>query len=447
MRTLHLVLAFAVGAHSVGAQTPAIPPAITQYIASTTATSTRFVPPLFPPLSLASTTTAPRVSQIELRKLVSGSEILYRLAATRSGVLAVYGGSGRYDVLEAIYDASSQNAVMTNLAASFNTKANEYDFSISEDGLTGVCRVGTTTAKWARRTGPAGLFPQTATVTGLPTGIRDTKLFTDGNQLRLAWTEKLNATSSAIFAGDFNAGAVTNVKLLISPSLVTASTTIVRTPHPVTQEIPPGSGNWVVLGWLFAAPDGGPRRGLDMDTYWLPMHDGTVPTSSPPVPLVVHDNLGQQLGSTTLGASGSAYTTWFPNLAPQSLSMVAMNGATFSASAGGTAHLRVMVPWSQTDVWNTIVVFGTAMSPISLPFANGNPLGQTPPAAPGQIGVSPIVSLSQPVDPRAPGGVTFSLSIPPSVVPAGIPISMQAIGINFSTGKAYTGNTAILEGL
>lgn len=58
-----------------------------------------------------------------------------------------------------------------------------------------------------------------------------------------------------------------------------------------------------------------------------------------------------------------------------------------------------------------------------------------------------MVNIQAPVNPAAPGGFTFSFNIAPNMIPAGIPVPMQAIGINFTTVKLYTGNTAFLEGL
>jgi hypothetical protein len=290
-------------------------------------------------------------------------------------------------------------------------------------------------------------FGAAARIVGVPPN-EHSKIYTQGTQLRYAFVSASTGTSTAIFAGNFNNGVVTNVRTVIPASIVPGARSV-HSPAPITQELPAGSGQWVLLGWLFSATVPRAGGGIDMDVYWLPMHDGTVGTSAPPVALPLSRIGQQQLAGTALGASG---TTFWPTREPRSdpycIPMVAMNGDTVSAAAGGQVDLRVMVEWSQTSSWNTVISFGLPIGPIPIPFAIGNPLGQPGPAVPpGLLGINPIVNIQQPVNPAAPGGVTFSFNIAPGTLPAGVPVPMQAIAIDFTALKLYTGNTAILEGL
>ena len=82
---------------------------------------------------------------------------------------------------------------------------------------------------------------------------------------------------------------------------------------------------------------------------------------------------------------------------------------------------------------------------LPLGFTIGNPLGQTG-VPPGLLGVTPVIAPSGPVLPFS-GGRTFSIPIAPGSLPAGAPVPLQAVGINFTSGNVYLGNTAVLEAL
>ena len=76
------------------------------------------------------------VEQLELRPLGAG---FFRLAASLDNLVANLGGQGSSDVVEAIYDATTQMVTLGNTAAAFNTPQNQFSLSISEDGLVGAC--------------------------------------------------------------------------------------------------------------------------------------------------------------------------------------------------------------------------------------------------------------------------------------------------------------------
>lgn len=454
------LIAVAILGNSLAAQTPLIPPAITQY---TAASSSAFQPLAFAPLGPTAlgltggsgsggggTSTASAMEQIEMRRIGS-SGTLYRIAMAAGGVPVGFGGVGGNDVMEGTFDVATNVATLSALAIGFNTPSDESTFSISEDGLFAVSsgRTGTgpstvTTQQWSVRATTGSVWPAPQPITGITTTLAvDLKIFTQGTQLKLAWVDLAGSGKRAgnVLVGDFNNGVVSNAVTVIPRNILPRYG--IHSPHPVTEEIPLGSGSWVLHGWYI----GHDWNAKDSDTYWLPGPDATVAAIEPPVPQPLWPEGAKQHHGTTFGAAGSSVTLWSGNRDPMSLPMVAMNGATFSSAAGGVAHLRVMTPLD-ADAWITAIFIGLpANPPIPLGFTVGNPLGQTGPTVPaGMLGVTPVIALQAPVAPYS-GGTTFSLGITAGSVPVGFPIPMQALGINFTTGGLYLGNTATLEAL
>ena len=431
------LLALALLGSSLAAQIPQIPPAITLFGSATTTAPLPF-PPLGPAglgLTGAGTST---VAQIELRRIGSGTT--FRLAMAAGGVPASFGGVAGLDVIEGTFDVATNTATLTSLAVGFNSAGDERTFSISEDGLVAVSSGAA--QSWSSRASTGSVFPAAQAIAGISTALAaDLKLFTQGTQLKLAWVDNTGQGKFAgnVWVGDFNNGVVSNAAIAIP--LNTVPRLGVHSPHPVTQEIPAGSGTWVLLGWHLS----GQWNALDCDSFWLPGADPTLALVEPPQGQLIWNEGGDQHHGTTFGASGSSVVIWNQSNDPISLPMVAMNGATFSSAAGGTAHLRVMVP-ANNDLWITAIFMGLANNPpIPLAFAIGNPLGQTG-VPPGLLGVTPIITLQAAVPPFA-GGTTFSIPLAAGSVPAGAPVPLQAVAINFTNGNVYLGNTAALEGL
>lgn len=437
--TYSIVLSLLSG--TLAAQIPQISPAVTKFSAATSTTAV-FSPPTFAPLGpvamgFALSTASTTLNQIELRR-ISGNA--YRVAVASTGVPASRGGVGGRDVCEGVFDAAGNLVAMSSLAAAFNTAGNEDTFSISEDGRVAVSSGVATT--WSSRSGIGVVWPTPQPVTGIAGTVRDAKLYTSGTQRKLAWRDAAGpgGFGGNVWSGDFNNGVVSNAAILMDRTLGRLG---LNSPHPITEEIPSGSGSYVVHGWIV----GRTWNAQDSDSFFVPGANPSVTTTSPPRPLAVWDDTRRQHNGTTLGASGTNFWVWDQALDPVCITTVALTGSNFSAAAGGPVHLRAMVPWSNTDTWLAAVFLGAAISPLPLPGTIGNPLGQTGPTVPlGMLGVSPIVTLQAPVSVANPGGVTFSFAVGAGSLPANVPIPMQVVGVNLTAGKIYVGNTAAIEG-
>lgn len=424
------------------AQVPPIPPAVTVFSATSTATGAGLFEPLtFPPLNAGALGAGGQVGQLEARRLLPNTNF-YRIAATVSGLSAALGGKGNFDVVEGVYDAGLQILTAGNRAAAFNTAQAEFALSIEERGLVGACD-GPTGPVFSVRGAVNQVFPAVQFITGVPTGYIDSKLFREGNRLKYAWV----AAGGDIWVGDFQAnGSVTNQVQRIPVSVVQAATssyTGMHSHHPITEEIPAGSGNYKVHGWLIS----GQQAAGDSDSFFLPTGDPTLPFSLPPRAHRLWDEPTWQNNPTTLGITGSSYWA-FGEPAPRGIPMVAMTGDNFETSVASQVSLRLMSPHTITDQWRLSAWFGVPIGPVAIPFAIGNPLGQPSTSVPpGLLGNTGIVQITVPVAPGVnSGGFTLTFNVAANSVPPNVPINMQIIGINFTTGKIYTGNTAVLEG-
>jgi len=433
-------------AATIAAQIPPIPPAITKFSATTTATGFgNFEPLTFSPLNATAMGATGQVGQIELRQLISNNRNFFRVAATVTGLNVANGGKGNWDVVEGTYDAQNQILTASNRAAAFNLPTAEFALTISEDGLIGACDDNGGLPKFSQRASAGAVFPATQQITGIPAGFVDPKLYKEGNAYRIAWVNP--TTPQTIWAGDFTAGGnVVNQAEVIPLSVIQGGATAytaMHSPHAITEEIPAGSGNWVLHGWLVSA-----QIVNDSDSMFVPIADPASSFFSPARGLVLWDEPGWQNNASTLGAGGSSFWA-FGEPSPRSMPMVAMTGSSFRTTVNDSVHLHVMTEFSNTDVWQMTILFGAPIGPIPLNFAIGNPLGQPqgPTLPPGLLGNTGIIALNLPVTAANKGFATASFNIAAGTVPANVPIPMQVIGLNASTLKLYTGNTANLEGL
>lgn len=438
---------------TIAAQIPSIPPAVPKFSATTTATGMGLFEPLtFSPLNATAMGATGSVGQIELRQLVSGNRDFYRVAATVSGLSAAKGGAGANDCVEGTYDAVNKILTAGARAAAFNSSDTEFAFSISENGLLGVSD-DATGPQWSLRGSPGVNFPATQLITGVNAGnYPDSKIYMEGNQYKYAWV----AATGDIWAGDFQAnGSVTNQALMIPVTVAqsaTSSYTGLHSPHPITEEIPVGSGNYVLHGWIVSGQDTSATN--DSDSFFIPIADPSASFATPVIAQTLWNDTQWQNNGTTMGPSGTSFWA-YGEPAPRCIPMVAMTGSSFIASQADTAHIHVMTEYNKTpgplgDIWQMTVLFGAPIvTPIPLSFTIGNPLGKPSSSVPpGLLGNTGLIALNLPISGSInPGWATASFNIAANSVPANISIPMQVIGLNATTLKLYTGNTAILEGL
>jgi hypothetical protein len=411
---------------TVVAQIPRIGPAVTRWTTTSSATSTGLVAQRI--LSLGTAAFGRFPSQIELRVI---ADPVYRGTATLGA-----------NVVEFLYDAQTGATVVTARAASFNAVGtSRFALSISENGLVAVCDTSAG-PRYATRANVNNAFGPPAPITGVTGTFVDSKIYTRGNQLQYAWV-----SGNDVMSGLFNSstGAVTGGTIILNASTTAPISGFpFHSHHPMTRQIPAGSGNWVVLGWLFSINDAANAS----DTYYLPSADGVTPITNGQA-YRVYDTTGWQNNGTFLGSSGTTVVSDNGAGDPWFMPLVAVNNVRLNAATGGVITLRHLVEWSATDVWQTNLCFGAPLGPLPVPFAFGNTLspgGQTAPAI-GQIGLTlnPVVPGISSFGTGNAGGFDYTFTIGGGTIPPGLAIPVQAIGINFTTLRIFTGNTAVIQ--
>ena len=421
------------------AQIPQVGPAVTKWTGG--ATLSPADEPALSPMAITGVRPS-SLQQIELR-LVSGTT--YRGAATVTGLPVAGGGAGGQDVIEFLYDAQTQIVTSLTTTAALNTGGKEAAFSISEDGLTAVYD-GNNGPYWASRASTGAGWQPMGTITGLSvSGNIDSKLFSEGTQLKYAFT-----AGDDIWDATFNAGSVTNAAIRIPKSVAgissgssSTSTSVapLHLPSPINRETTPGSGNYQVLGWMFNRGSG------TTNTWYLPSSDG-VTTFTNDVAYEVFATAGRHGGGTFLGDSGTLIVAKpSSNANPWIVPMVAANNATYNAAAGGVVRIRALTEWSSSAPYQTFLCLGPAIGPLPINFAIGNPLspsGQTAPP-PGPLAVIQACLPGIVVPGPNAGGNDYVLPIGPGSIPAGLPVPMQILAIDGSS-QVFIGNTCVIEG-
>jgi len=440
MRLSHLaVLAIPVLASSVHAQIARIGPAITLWTSTSAATSSGLVAERYLPLSVTAPSFNRNPVQIELREIGFDN---YQGAVTLGS-----------NVIEFTFQPSTGSVAGSSNAATLN-QGQPFALSISEDGLVAVVdqNTGPKFATRASRGVPFGPAQQIVWSSGFTSTYADSKIHMEGNRYKYSWV----TSAGDIAMGDFNPLAATQVtnEATVIPQSVTGTSTGTSTigglhsQHPITREVPAGSGNYVVLGWIFSQNPGG----SDSDTYYLPSADGTQALTNQGAYRVM-DTTGWQNNGTSIGSSGSLVVSDSGSGAPWHMPMIAVNNVVVPA-AGGSGTMRILTEYDTQNAFQVALCFGSPIGPIPLGFTIGNtlnPSGQTVPAI-GGIGLTLTPSLASFVTAANPGGFDFPLTLP--ALPPGTVLPVQAIAIKTWLGppaaghaaiEIFTGNTAVIE--
>jgi len=378
------------------------------------------------------------LQQIELRDIGGG---LYRLAATVTMLNSSTGGAGSFDCVSGVFDPTAGTVTCGNLFAAMNTTGAEFAASITSDGL--YCAVDDGSAMGAPalgfRTQTTQPFVKVGPITGgqVSAAYGDSKIFNDPN----------SSTGYSYAYAEAMSGAIRQADLIVvganRGSLVTG------TDREVIALVPGSQGNHSSEpGFASTGPNvNGPVTHWIHGTTWGAGHSDSyfVPdaTSANNPSQRIFDDSTWQANGTLVGSSGTSYWAWSaaaPNnyKSPLDIETVSQLGATFPMASASTINLRTMVPQG-SDVYTTVVLLGTAAAPIAIPGTVGNALGSPRPA--GQVAIFPL-AIATGIAAPGTGGTDLIVNLAPNQILAGIPVPIQGVAVNVSSGEIIIGNTA-----